>query len=334
MASENLYELVNNQINQLFSSAESSIADLKTSARNRFYPDTGQAAYDNQATWEVPRQNPITLSSLSDLPADMPTLDIPPFVFNPEDYLDQLQKYSYESEFFDNFLEPQLIKFIEAESYFIEESVQDAMFQATHDRDIQTLNDQLDAVDRVQARRGFPMPTSMAMAARNELIARHGDTRNDRNGEITSIIAERGHDGVKHSVTASIQMEDIRSKFELEFNKLYWQASDYLIRKYEADIRAEVAKFQGELDLIKADTSVSSSMYDGEKAYVGMEQTRNLEKMQVGVKEMLANVDTWSVHMKALIDANAEAIAYYKSAVSSSTGIMNDVRSNDEALGG
>lgn len=333
MADENLYDLVTNEINALFSSAESSVRDLQAAAAGYFLPKVTQSGYDNNPTWEVPRQNPITLSSLSDLPEDMPTLDIPPFVFNPEDYLDGLEKYTYVSEFFDNFLEDKLIQFIEAQSYFINQEVQDAMFQATHDRDIQTLNDQLDAMDRVQARKGFPMPTSMAMAARNELIARHGDTRNDRNGEITSIIAERGHDGVKHSITAGIQMEDIRSKFELEFNKLYWQASDYLIRKYEADIRAEIAKFEGELNLLKADTSVKSSMYDGEKEYVGMEQTRELQRLDVAVKETLANVDTWSVHMKALIDANTAAINYYKSAVSSSTGIMNDVRSNDGALG-
>lgn len=334
MADEKLFDFVQDTVNDLQSSAESSVQDLQTSARNRFYPAASQAGFDNNPTWEVDRQNPITFSSLSDLPDDMPTLDIPPFVFNPEDFLDGLEKYSYQSEFFDNFLEDKLIQFIEAQSYFINEEVQDAMFQATHDRDIQTLNDQLDAVDRVQARKGFPMPTSMAMAARNELIARHGDTRNDRNGEITSIIAERAHDGVKHSITAGIQMEDIRSKFELEFNKLYWQASDYLIRKYEADIRAETAKFQGELDMLKADTATKNAMYDGERAYEGMEQERELRRLEVSVREMQANVETWSVHMRALIDANKEAVAYYKSAVSSATGIMNDVRSNDAALGG
>ena len=85
------------------------------------------------------------------------------------------------SEFFDNFLEPQLIEFIEANSYFIREEVQDALFRLTHDRDLQILDDQIDKQDRVQARRGFPIPNAMILAARNEILKQYADRRGDRN---------------------------------------------------------------------------------------------------------------------------------------------------------
>lgn len=334
MADENIFSFVQGEVNSLIAKAESEISSLKTAAMGFYSPATTQAGWENNPFWNIDRAAPFTLTTLADLPEDLPTFNIPEFVFNPEDYVnkDLLTKYSYESEFFDNFLEPQLIEFIEAQSYFIAADVQDALFRLTHDRDIQILNDQLDAQDRIEARRGFPMPNAMILVARNEILKQYGDRRSDRNREVTALIAERAHDGVKHATSESIKMEDIRSRFQLEYAKVYWQAADYLIRKYEADIRAAIAEYQSLLDMIRANTAVDEKVYDSERLYEEMENTRSIERLRASIAEMNGNIDTWKHRVTAQIEAAKDAVEYYKSAVSSATSIMNDVRTNDGAL--
>jgi len=334
MADENIFNFVQGEVNSLISKAESEISSLKTAALATYIPATTQAGWENNPFWNVDRPTPFTLTTLADLPDDLPTLDIPPYNFNPEDYVnkDLLTKYAYESEFFDNFLEPQLIEFIEAQSYFIAADVQDALFRQTHDRDLQILDDQIDAQDRVEARRGFPMPTAMILAARNEILKQYADRRSDRNREVTALIAERAHDGVKHATSESIKMEDIRSRFKLEYAKVYWQAADYLIRKYEVDVRAAIAEYQSQLDMIRANTAVDEKIYDSEQAYEQMEHDRSIQRLQASIAEMNGNIDTWKHRVTAQIEAAKDAVEYYKSAVSSATSIMNDVRTNDGAL--
>ena len=237
--------------------------------------------------WAIAKARELPLAGLGDLPGDRPTMNEIDFVFNPDDYItnDFMQKYAYQSEFFDNFLEPQLKTFIQAESYFINQEVQDALFQQTRERDLQTLNDALDAVDRQQAQRGFPIPISMSRADRNDVTKKYQDTQADRNKEITALIAERAHDGVKHSVDASIKMEGIRAQFQLGFGTLYFRVTDYLIRKYEADIKAEIARVEGEIDQIRIKAGLDTASASNDLTYEGLDSQMNLALLGATIDE-------------------------------------------------
>lgn len=325
-------QYVRDSVNALEASAESAIRDLLTAAMSRYYPAITQTGFDNNPTWTLPDGREVDLAGLGDLPVDRPTLDIPPFVFNPEDYLndEMLEKYSYKSEFYDDFLEDKLIDFINAESYFITKEVQDALFNETHERDLQILSDMTDQVDRqMTGKRGFPLPISMKNAAINELIKKYGDTRDSRNSEITALIAERAHDGVKHSISEGNKMESVRSQFQLAFGKLYWDAARYIIDKWEAEIRANIAEFNGEIDLIKAKTGTDKAMADYDLDYTKMDQEQQLARLKGHIDEMNGNIDTWKQSTAMQIRAAEDAVNYYKSQTIASLGVLNDIGSED-----
>ncbi len=303
--------IVTEEINYLKTEADAAVRDLKTAAQSYASFYAVQAGFDNNPSWEVGEGREVVLAGLGDLPGDRPELVIPPFVFNPEDYLnsDLLEKYSYISEFYDDIMEPKLVELIEAQSYFINESVQDALFALTHDRDIQILNDQIDAVDRKQASRGFPMPDSMLLAARNEVIVQHGDIRSGRNSEITALIAERAHTGMLAALGEGNKMEQVRSQFQLEFGKLYWNAAGYIINQWEAEVKAEIARFQGDLDLIKQNTGVDTTMAGFDLQYEQLENQKQLERLRVTVQELGMNLDSWKTSAGQRVAAARDAPA-------------------------
>jgi hypothetical protein len=328
---ENL-ALVQGEISKLESDSESAINDLKAaaSARATFY--TSQEGFDNNPNWVLPTGREVSMAGLGDLPVDKPELDIPIFTFNPEDYLnsDLLKKYSYQSEFYEDVLEPKLLTLIEAQSYFISEAVQDALFNQTRDRDLQILNDLVDATDRKQSTRGFPMTTDMQMAARNEHIVAHGDKRADRNREITALIAERAHDGMKHAITEGNKMEQVRSQFQLEYGRLYWNAAQYIINQWEAEVRAQVAEYQGEIDLIKLGTGVSEAGADFDLKYSSLEQAKQLERLRTTVSEMTTNFESWKKSAEQRVAAAESALDYYRGNIESALGVITDVAYKDE----
>lgn len=310
---------------------DSAIGDLKAAASGFFEPSLSQTGFDNNPTWSVDRGREVALSGLNDLPADRPALNIPTFSYNPGDLFppDLTSRYGYDSDFFDNFLDAKLREFIDSPTTFISEDVQDAIFDQTRERDLQTLNDALDAVDRRQGRRGFPLLTSMSDAARDVVIDRYTNTKDDRNKEETALIADKAQQEQQHSIDAGIKMEDIRSRFQLESANLYWRASDYLVKQFESEVRAEIARFNGELDLVKADTSVKQGMAGFDQAYEQMDQAKELARLQGHVTEMTGNIDTWKQQFVGRIEAAAKAAGYYSSAVNSWLNQVNAINYED-----
>lgn len=327
---ENL-DVVETEINKLNSLTASAVSDLQAAASARLYPELSQTGFDNNPSWTLPNGREVSMVGLGDLPVDKPDLVIPEFIFNPEDYInsDLLERYSYVSEFYDNILEPKLIELMNAQSYFIAQEVQDALFQQTRERDLQILNDQVDAVDRKMAARGFPMPTSMLMAARNEVIMQHGDRRSDRNREITALIAERAHAGMMGALTEGNRMEDVRSRFQLEYGRLYWNAAQYIINQWEAEVRARIAEYQGEIDLIKLGTAVSEKHADLDLQYSGLEQNKQLERLRSHVEEMTSNLDAWKKSADMRVDAAKSILDYYKGNIEAALTAINDVAFKD-----
>lgn len=297
----------------LFSEAQSAISDLQAAASALYTAFLTQTGFDNNPNWNVDRGREVALSGMGGLPADAPTFDKPIFVFNPEDYLnsDLLQRYSYQSDFFDNFLDTRLRTYIDSAGYFLEQTVQDALFEQTRQRDLQTLNDALDAVDRKMARTGFPVPTSMHLAARNDIIKKYQDTYADRNKEITALIAAKSLEEKLAAIEAGVKMEDIRSRFQLEFGRLYWQAADYIIKKYESDVRAEMAEYEGQLKMILAKLEADRQMAGFDVQYEQMDQNKELARLEAHVAEMKVNFDSWKQEADMRLKAAEFAAEFY-----------------------
>lgn len=306
---------------------EAAIQDLITAAGEQL-----SAAFDLDdyvSDFSVPDwllRTPPTIPTPS-TPSGYTDLDIPVFKFNPEDYLnaDLLQRYNYESDFFDNFLDSRLRTYIDSQGYFLATEVQDALFAATRERDLQTLNDSLDAVDRVQARRGFPLPSSIHLAARNDVIKKYQDTYADRNKEITALIADKSLQEKMHAMDTSIKMEDIRSRFQLEYGKLYWQAADYLIRQFETEVRAAVAEADNKYKFTELNTNVDAKNTEADIAHVGQFNSKESTRLGAEMEELKEQVNLWKETYMARIEASKEMVKYYQSYTMGLLGSYNAI---------
>jgi hypothetical protein len=305
---------------KLDSAVKDSIQELITAAG-----ETMSATFDlsdivtsfSVPDWSIQEPPSVPTPSRGDLPIDWQGLNIPAFVFNPEDYIsaDMLTKHTYSSDFFNNFLDERLRSYIDSQSYFLAMEVQDALFEASRQRDLQTLNDALDAADRLQARRGFPIPTSMLTAARNEVIRQYQNTAADRNKEITALIADKSLQEKQHAMDIAIRMEDIRSRFQLEYAKIYWQAADYLVKKYQMDVSAEIARISAEMQMIGLVNDTNKRNVEFELEEETLKNQKNMARLQAEMQEMTKQVEMWVETYKSRIQAAGETVDYYKGAV-------------------
>ncbi len=300
--------------------AQESLQELLGIANDKLWNTMGSIHANTDKAREI------SLGALSDLPSDRPKVNVPAFVFNPQDYLttDLLQQYTYTSDFF-TYLDPNLRTFIETETAFIDQTVQDALFQQTYNRDLQTLNDALDAANRTQARRGFPIPNSMLLAAQADIIKKYQDVKADRNKEVTALIAERAHDGRKHSIESGIRMEDIRSRFQLEYGRLYFQVAEYLVRKYQADVQAEVARVSAELDQLKVKSTIDLGMVSSDNTWTGLQMENLRTQMTRIIEDAKAELDVQKTEAQMQMSALTKMIEFYTATHSAYVGQVTGI---------
>lgn len=320
LTNEEIVAQINTKTAEYEDLAEANLQELLTIANDKLWNSLGRLHTGFAKAREI------SLGSLNDLPEARPEVTIPPFVFNPEDFMtpDILKKYSYDSEFFD-FLDPILQTYITSETAFIDQTVQDALFAQTRERDLQIQNDELDQVDRLQAQRGFNFPTSMVTAARDTVIARYSDRRSDRNSEITGIIAERAQESRLRSMAIGVDMEGIRSQFQLGYGQLYMRSAEYLVRKYQADIGGEVARVNTELEQLKIKAHIDETM-------VGSDTNWNTNKLgdaeqTIGqiFKDAEYDLEIQKTQAAQQMEAITKIINFYKDIHAGYTGQMNGV---------
>ena len=300
--------------------AEANLQDLLSIAADTLGTRLGRTSSS------IDKAREISLGALGDLPEARPEVVVPPFVFNPEDFMttDLLKKYSYDSTFFD-FLDPILQTYITSETAFIDQTVQDALFAQTHERDIQIQNDQLDMVARQQAHRGFSYPTSMTTAAQNEVIKQYGDRRSDRNSEITGVIAERAQESRLRAMSTGVEMESIRSQFQLGYGQLYMRSAEYLVRKYQVDVESEVARVNTELEQIRIKAHIDETMVGSDANWT----TSRLQHTQQTIDQLLQDakneLETQKTQATMQMAAVTKVIDFYKDIHAGYTGQMNGV---------
>ncbi len=245
---QSILDQVQNQTGTILSEALAAFDKLADYSQSIWYDFPNITSVDLA---EIP-----PLVDVSDLPAlEKVEIDLSMVSdFDPGLY----KQATYISSFF-TFLEPQLIDFIENGGPGISQSVQDAIFQQTRERDLQALNDSLDVARVNYGRRGFPMPTSMMRAQENELIKTYQNNLNTSNRDITALIANRAQDTMKAAVNSGIRMEDVQAQFSLGYAKLLIDVSNQLINQYRMIQDANLAEFRGQIESILAQVQVSES---------------------------------------------------------------------------
>jgi len=239
----------------------------------------------------------------------------------------------YMSPFF-QFLEPMLVDFVENGGLAAGQDVQDAMFEQLRDRDLRALNDSLYQADKIGGRTGFPLPTSMLLASRNELIGKYQDLQADRSKEILVVIADRTQETVKMGVESGITMEKIQSDFSLGFAKLYIDMSLATITAYKTETDAFIAEFEGNLKALIAGVDVNLKNAELETTYQEMlmkqweiELTANIEKVKAKMQDSMEG-------NKLRLSATQGAMSFYSNAVLGASSQVNAITSLSESVEG
>lgn len=273
------------------------------------------------------------LTNLDQLPTlEKVTIDLSSVAnFDPNSF----KQATYVSPFF-AFLGPQLIDFIQNGGPGISQSVQDALFGAMRERDLQLLSDALDVTRTNYGKRGFPLPTSMLRAQENELIKKYQDDRSNRNREITSLIAERAQDTMKAAVANGVRMEEVQSQFSLGFARLFVEVSTQLINQYRLLQDAAIAEFDGQIKAMLAKVQAGEANARTALGY----QEQVLKRWQIeatlAVEETKALISQAENATAVKLQAAQGLAEFYKAAIVGTSGMASGIvqQSEDISTGG
>jgi len=165
----------------------------------------------------------------------------------------------------------------------------------------------------------------MATAAQNEVIKQYGDRRSDRNSEITGVIAERAQESRLRAMSTGVEMESIRSQFQLGYGQLYMRSAEYLVRKYQVDVESEVARVNTELEQIRIKAHIDETMVGSDANWT----TSRLQHTQQTIDQLLQDakneLETQKTQATMQMAAVTKVIDFYKDIHAGYTGQMNGV---------
>lgn len=155
----------------------------------------------------------------------------------------------YDSGFF-KFILPVIQDQISNGGVAISQAVQDALFDNMRERDLRTMNDALDAAEANIGRRGFPLPSSLSQAARNTVIGTYQETRDNRNREVTALLAERAQEGMLALIDKGTTIEKAQMDFAAGFARVFIDIGNQIVQKFRAEQEAYIAQFDGQVRTI------------------------------------------------------------------------------------
>jgi hypothetical protein len=208
---------------------------------------------------------------------------------------------------------------------FMDPAVQDAMFNATRDRDLQTLRDALDVLHDDDAAFGFPIPTDTYIARENELTKKYMDTRNDRNREITALIADLVQKAIIAASDGMVKIEELHATFTLGLGNLYAKLADTILNNARLELEARLGEFDGQLKAITAGYAVQEANARLDLGYWELlkskwaVETQSLIEKAKTIVEMLD--DQTKIRLAALTTFSAVANASLSSSLLQTSGI-------------
>jgi hypothetical protein len=137
----------------------------------------------------------------------------------------------------------------------ISDAVQDALFNNQRERDLQALNDGLQAVAATDAKRGFAYPTHRRRTT--EVIVNYQQTRENRSREITAMMADLAQKNALAAIQANISIEQLHSGFSLGFAQVWKEIKSFIIEKFRIESEIRIAEFDALVKAILAGYNVA-----------------------------------------------------------------------------
>lgn len=181
-------------------------------------------------------------------------------VFNGEfsDPIAELEKYKthiFIAPYLDS-MQALLMNWVNTGGVGISDDVQTAMFDNMRERDLQNLADALDAAASVDSKRGFMYPRYRR--AELEIIARYTDVKENRNREITILIADLAQKNAQFAITSNISIEKLQADFAAALSAVFYQLKNRILEKFRIEQEARIAEFTAKLQVIEAGYKVEN----------------------------------------------------------------------------
>jgi hypothetical protein len=185
--------------------------------------------------------------------------DLKPLVFGAEFGDPAAELNTYKGHVFIapflNTMQTTLMGWVESGGVGISQAVQDALFGNMRERDLQALNDGLQAVAATDAKKGFAYPTHRRRTS--EVIVNYQQTAENRNREITALMADLAQKNVQAAITANINIEQLHSSFSLGLSQIFIQIKNRIIEKFRIEADVRIAEFDAKIKAILAGYNVA-----------------------------------------------------------------------------
>ncbi len=295
-------------------------AESATDTLENLINDASSDEYNFASTLSLSLDKP---SGASDVDVDaltMATLDYDPSSIDPENYTGT----KYVSDFF-SFLTAKIESLIGDGGVGISSSVQDALFNDMRERDLQTLDDALDAADSNIGRRGFALPSSLSANLREEVIAKYAQTRDNRNREITALIAERAANTMTALLNNGMTGEQAQMAFTTSFAQLVLDLGTQILTKYKYEQDSYLSKFESQVKKAQAKLDAAKVDQAADIAYNEGELREWTERVELSYKRTLGEIDQAVKYATMQVQAAESLVSYYGNVVTSANSQINAI---------
>ena len=199
---------------------------------------------------------------------------------------------------------------LEGDMTGLSSEVQTAIFDATRARDLQAMNDKLDALSSIYARQGFPVPAQMLSYKQTEVANDYTNQQTTTNYKITELMTERAWQNQKFAEEMLFKVEALLAETNISLGNLFVNVANIYLTKYKAMLEASLGifreKIQGLATIYRTEADVKSQIVNTQF---------NMEKLKVDVNGeydrlvLEKNRQANDAHLKKAEINSAEAIA-------------------------
>lgn len=199
---------------------------------------------------------------------------------------------------------------LEGDMTGLSSAVQTAIFDATRARDLQAMNDKLDALSSIYARQGFPVPPQMLSYKQTEVANDYTNQQTTTNYKITELMTERAWQNQKFAEEMLFKVEALLAETNISLGNLFVNVANIYLNKYKAMLEASLGifreKIQGLATIYRTEADVKSQIVNTQF---------NMEKLKVDVNGaydrlvLEKNRQANDAHLKKAEINSAEAIA-------------------------
>ena len=161
----------------------------------------------------------------------------------------------------------------------------EAIFNATRERDLQILSDELLQVAATGAMTGFPSRISMDNAARDAVLARFDQNRQTSSRDITALMAKTANDTLIAALNAGISLNQTKATLAHGVYQLQYSLQGLLLEKNKTDITTALTKYDAGVKKVLAEA-------DLKKIAAEIEKDVNIATFQAGITAEQARIES------------------------------------------